>query len=337
MDFALAAEEKALLDALTQNLQKVCSPAMIRAWESEQVSFDGAFIQAIAQGGFLEAGLEFGDCPQFSVLVLLEETAGRFLAPPLLSWLSAYAAFLLGDYPLARDVAAGEVLAQFVPERASVTLRSGRVDGQASGVLFLDRARSILVVMDGAAAVVDAGQAVQSELVLMQSGVPQWNLSFHSAPAREIVLVDTHRRTQAMARLRASLAAWAAGAGAQAIDLACAYAKERVQFDHPIGSYQSVQNRLVDAAIQIEQARMLVSRAASLIDAGSDEAGDMAVLARHQAGKAFVQATRAAMLTFGGYAFTVDFDVQLFFRRAKEAQLAFEPRPSWQLAPGFRT
>jgi len=42
------------------------------------------------------------------------------------------------------------------------------------------------------------------------------------------------------------------------------------------------------------------------------------------------------MLTFGGYAFTVDFDIQLYFRRAKEAQLAFEPRPPWQLAPGFR-
>ncbi|HLY67178.1 MAG TPA: acyl-CoA dehydrogenase family protein, partial [Chloroflexota bacterium] len=258
---------------------------------------------------------------------------------------------LLGDHPLARRIAAGEVLAPLVPGRGSLRLEGDRISGWADGVQFLDRARQILLVSEGRAALLEiesplpaqrervrvkAAEAVEAELVPMQSGVPQWRLTLESSPAPEIIELQPGRETQALTRLRTSLAAWATGAGAQAIELAVAYAKEREQFGHPIGSYQSVQNRLVDAAIQVEQGRMLVHRAAALIDTGSGEAEPMAVLARHQARKAFVQATRAAMLTFGGYAFTVDFDIQLYFLRAKEAQLAFEPRSLWAAVPGFR-
>src|SRR5579862_3852384 len=197
MDFALAAEEKALLEALTQNLNKVCSPARIRAWEAEQVSFDDPFIQAIGQGGLLEAGLEFGDCPQFSVLVQLEEVAGRFLAPPLLSWQSAYAAFLLADHPLARKLAGGEVLAQLVPGRSKAGLAAGRVSGRAEGAIFVDRADSVLVVTVGGLALVEL-EGLRTELMTMQSGIPQWNLTFDNAPASEVVLVSTQRGLDAM-------------------------------------------------------------------------------------------------------------------------------------------
>jgi alkylation response protein AidB-like acyl-CoA dehydrogenase len=177
---------------------------------------------------------------------------------------------------------------------------------------------------------------VTATLVTTQSLVPQWRVAFDGAEA-ELVPISRARQAQALDRLRTCLAAWSTGAGSRAIELASAYAREREQFGHPIGSYQSVQNRLVDAAIQIEQARMLVYRAASLIDGGDGAASDLAVMARHHAGKAFTQASRAALLTFGGYGFTVDFDIQLYFRRAKEAQLGFEPRPAWQLAPAFRS
>jgi hypothetical protein len=359
MDFALADEEKALAGALSQNLSRVCSTQRLRAWETEQVSFDDAFQAAIAQGGFLEAGLVFGDCPSFAVLAQLEEVAGRFLAPPVLSWQSGYAAFLLGDHPLAKRVAAGEMVAPAMPGRTHVTVANGRLIGEAGGVIFLDRASFLLIPSPAAGgkraqpstvalvpiprqvpspqpSAAAAGEGVSATLVTTQSLVPQWRVSLGAVEA-ELVPVSAERQAQALDRLRVCVAAWSTGAGSRAIELACAYACEREQFGHAIGSYQSVQNRLVDAAIQLEQARMLVCRAASLIDGGESAAADVAVLARHHAGKAFTQASRAALLTFGGYGFTVDFDIQLYFRRAKPAQLSFEPRPDWQLAPAFRS
>jgi len=355
MDFALSVEEKALAEALAQNLSRVCSTARIRAWEAEQVSFDDAFLSAVAKGGFLEAGLAFGECPSFAVLAQLEEVAGRFLAPPILSWLTGYAAFLLGDHALV------QCLAPLVPGRSEISLTGGRISGHAEGVPFLDRAAAVLIPLppqreglgegtqDPRVALVPvklqapspqpspvaAGEGVQAQLVATQSLVPQWSVTFEDTPVSELIPAPNYE--QALTRLRTCLAAWATGAGSQAIELASAYARERVQFDHPIGSYQSVQNRLVDAAIQVEQARMLVYRAAALVDAGDDAAADMASLARHHAGKAFVQASRAGLLTFGGYGFTLDFDIQLYFRRAKEAQISFEPRAPWALAPAFRS
>src|SRR5712692_7219415 len=133
MDFALSAEEKALAEALSQNLARVCSTARIRAWEADQVSFDDAFLEALAGGGFLEAGLPFGDCPSFAALAQLEEVAGRFLAPPLLSWQSAYAAFLLGDHPLAKRIAAGEIVAPLVPGRTELKGGVGRLPAEERG------------------------------------------------------------------------------------------------------------------------------------------------------------------------------------------------------------
>ncbi|HVA23793.1 MAG TPA: acyl-CoA dehydrogenase family protein [Chloroflexota bacterium] len=362
MNFALADEEKALAEALAQNLSRVCSTQRIRAWEADQVSFDDAFVSAVAQGGFLEAGLAGGDCPAFAVLAQLEEVAGRFLAPPLLTWLSGYAAFLLGDHPLAKRLTAGEVVAPLIPGRTRLSLAGGRLTGEAEGVPFLDRAQQLLVPLprrrerlgeDAPPSVVAlvrverrvpspqpsptaVGEGVVATLVTTQSLVPHWRVTFAGAEA-ELVPVSAERQARALDRLRTCVAAWSTGAGSRAIELASAYACEREQFGHPIGSYQSVQNRLVDAAIQVEQARMLVYRAASLIDGGESAAADVAVLARHHAGKAFAQASRAALQTFGGYGFTVDFDAQLYFRRAKEAQLSFEPRPAWQIPPSFRS
>lgn len=346
MDFTLANEEKALVEALSHILGHVCSTQRVRAWEADQVSFDDAFLAAVVDGGFLEAGLSFGDCPSFAALVQLEEVAGRFLAPPLLSWLSGYSVFLLGDHPLARSIVGGEIVAPVAPGRARVSLAGSALDGEAGGVPFLDRSRFVFISLspdertDGVGVrsailgLVDR-EKVQAALVTTQSLVPQWRVTFDRAEA-ELVEASAERQAAALARLRTCLAAWSTGAASQALELASAYAREREQFDHPIGSYQSVQNRLVDAAIQVEQGRMLAYRAASLIDAEDGAAGDLAVLARHHAGRAFVHASRAALQTFGGYGFTVDFDAQLFFRRAKEAQLSFEPRPDWRLPPAFR-
>jgi hypothetical protein len=335
MDFAPTDEEKALTESLAQILSRVCSSQRLREWEAGQVSFDDAFLAAIVQGGFLEAGLAFGDAPAFSLLAQLEEVAGRFLAPPLLTWLSGYAAFLLGDRPLARQIASGEVVAPLVPGRSQVTLSGARLSGEASGVPFLDRAERVLAIVDGSAVLVPTA-AVSAVLVATQSLVPQWRITFEDVEV-EVEPLAPGSCKQALDRLRTCIAAWSTGAGSRAIELASTYAGEREQFGHPIGSYQSVQNRLVDAAIQVEQARMLTYRAASLIDAADPIGGDVAQLARHHAGKAFIQASRAALLTFGGYGFTVDFDIQLYFRRAKEAQLGFQPRPDWELAPAFRS
>lgn len=113
-----------------------------------------------------------------------------------------------------------------------------------------------------------------------------------------------------------ALAAYAVGAAEAALDMAVAYSKIRVQFDRPIGSFQALQHKLADAAMQVEQARTLLYYAAWL----RQERGSCpreAAMVKLLAGNAFRQAAYAATLTHGGYGFMEEQDIQLYFRRAK--------------------
>lgn len=113
-----------------------------------------------------------------------------------------------------------------------------------------------------------------------------------------------------------AVAAYTVGAAQAALDMAIAYSKMRVQFDRPIGSFQALQHRLADAAMQVEQARALVQYGAWV----RQERGSCrkeAAMAKLLAGNACRQAAYTATLTHGGYGFMEEQDVQLYFRRAK--------------------
>lgn len=113
-----------------------------------------------------------------------------------------------------------------------------------------------------------------------------------------------------------ALAAYATGAAQAALDMAVAYSKVRVQFDRPIGSFQALAHKLADAAMHVEQARMLVHLAAWRRDTGGPGVEE-AAMAKLVAGRALRRAAYTATLTHGGYGFMEEQDVQLFFRRAK--------------------
>ena len=117
--------------------------------------------------------------------------------------------------------------------------------------------------------------------------------------------------------------AWAVGAARAALDMAVAYAKVREQFNRPIGSFQAVQHRLADAAIALEQASGLVRYAAWLRESAGACTRE-AAMARLVAGRAVRQVTHAAMLTHGGYGFMEEYDIQLYFRRAKQLEQLVE-------------
>jgi alkylation response protein AidB-like acyl-CoA dehydrogenase len=90
----------------------------------------------------------------------------------------------------------------------------------------------------------------------------------------------------------------------------------RVQFGRPIGSFQALQHKLADAAMHVEQARMLVHLAAWLRDTRG-ACIEEAAMAKLVAGRALKRAAYTATLTHGGYGFMEEQDVQLYFRRAK--------------------
>ena len=116
------------------------------------------------------------------------------------------------------------------------------------------------------------------------------------------------------------VAAEALGVAQASLDRTVSYAKERVQFGRPIGSFQAYKHRLADMMIEIEQARSAVYWAACAVDEASDE-GPIALHAAKSfaADTAFMCSGNMIQL-HGGIGFTWEHDAHLYFKRARSLQ-----------------
>lgn len=120
----------------------------------------------------------------------------------------------------------------------------------------------------------------------------------------------------AMSRGAVLRCAETAGAGDRILDMAVAYAKERVQFGTPIGKHQAVQYLCTDIAIDTHLTGLLSRRAAWLLDQGVPAAREVAA-AKLYASRAAHQMTNRAHEVFAGVAFMMEHDLHLFTRHAK--------------------
>lgn len=115
-------------------------------------------------------------------------------------------------------------------------------------------------------------------------------------------------------------AAYAVGGAQQALDITVQYSKEREQFDKPIGAFQSLAHYMADAQVEITGAQVLVWEAAWVHSEGKSVAR-LAPMAKLFCCNVFRDSTAKCEQIHGGYGFTLDYDIQLFFRRAKQQQM----------------
>ena len=118
------------------------------------------------------------------------------------------------------------------------------------------------------------------------------------------------------------LAAQAAGGASRALDLTVAYEKEREQFGKPLGAFQSISHYLADAATAIEGGTTLVYEAAWSRSVGKSSRR-LAPLAKLFMCQAYRDVTATCQQIWGGVGFTIEYDIQLFFRRAKQLQISW--------------
>ncbi|MGH9574405.1 MAG: acyl-CoA dehydrogenase [Candidatus Acidiferrales bacterium] len=115
---------------------------------------------------------------------------------------------------------------------------------------------------------------------------------------------------------RISIASLGLGMAQGAFDAALKYSKERKQFGKPISDFQAIQWKLADMAVQIEAARALIWRAATMKDAGKNTtmASSMAKL---YAGEIAVKCANECVQIHGGYGFIKDYPAEKFYRDVK--------------------
>jgi alkylation response protein AidB-like acyl-CoA dehydrogenase len=128
-------------------------------------------------------------------------------------------------------------------------------------------------------------------------------------------------------RWLALTASWFAGLARAVLDLGVEYVKERQQFGVPIGSFQTIQHRLADLHAAVTGAELLALSAVVALDEDDPEAPALAAMAHWWCGQIAVDAAEATLHFHGGYGFMLEYDVQLYVRRAKAARVAFgDPR-----------
>jgi butyryl-CoA dehydrogenase len=119
---------------------------------------------------------------------------------------------------------------------------------------------------------------------------------------------------------RIGIAAQAVGIGRAALEDSLAYAGERRAFGQPIADFQGIQWMLADMATQVDAARLLVQRAASLKDRGLPYSKE-AAMAKLFASEAAMQLAVTAVQIHGGYGYTREFAVERYFRDAKITEI----------------
>ena len=111
--------------------------------------------------------------------------------------------------------------------------------------------------------------------------------------------------------------------GAQAtLEMVVNYAKERVQFGRPIGSFQAIQHHCANMVTNISGARFITYKAAWMVSERIPAAME-AAMAKIQTGHAYQQATVLGHQIFGAIGFCMDHDMHLYYRRAKASEISF--------------
>ena len=115
-----------------------------------------------------------------------------------------------------------------------------------------------------------------------------------------------------------ALTAEQAGGAQRCLDMAVDYAKIRMQFGRPIGSFQAIKHKCAEMLIEVESAKSAAYHAAG---STADELGVAAAIAKAYCSEAFFHVAAETIQVHGGIGFTWEHDAHLYFRRAKSSQL----------------
>ncbi|MDX1892221.1 acyl-CoA dehydrogenase family protein [Mycolicibacterium sp. 050158] len=168
--------------------------------------------------------------------------------------------------------------------------------------------------------VVDAGAAGVSRtpLLTVDPTRPQATVSLTDASARRVAGPSEAARVMSHALQVGSvlLAVEQVGAAQHILDVAVQYARERLQFGRPIGSFQAVKHRLADMMVDLEHARSTAQHAVWALTDGSDDPLLVASIAQATCSAAFSRVATDAIQTLGGIGFTWEHKAHLYFKRA---------------------
>ncbi len=362
MDIGFSEEQEMLRDAARKFLDSECDTKFVRRMMATAEAVTPEFWAQLAENGWLGitypeadggSGLGLLD------LVVLMEEVGRAVMPgpfPATVLLGGSAIAAAGAPAIRREwlpkIVAGEAKATLAAtepnarwDAAGITLRAREerggyvLDGSkmfvpdahlADVLVVAARTRdgstmedgiSLFLVPQGAAGVtvrlLPSVDETRKLCEVMFAGV--------ALPAAAL-LGELHQGWPVLAgvidRAAVALSAEMCGAAQRVLDITVDYAKMRVAFGKPIGTYQAVKHKCADMLVEIENAKSLTYYAAWAVDEGEADAAMAVSMAKAAASDAGRKVCAAGIQLHGGIGMTWEHDLQLYLKRAKASEIA---------------
>jgi len=356
MDLDFTPEQEMLREAVAGVCARYAGLDVVRAMENDAVGYPDKLWEQLAELGLLGMTLpeEYGGSAMSMVDAIVVYTEfGRALAPSphFVSSVMVAGVLMRAGSEQQRDewlpaIAAGEAVlsvAWLEPSRGfgpeGIQLRaepdgdgSWRLTGTKRHVPYASAADRLLVLArtdDGPSyfLIDPTADGVTLTQQLTISSDTQYRVDFDGVEVERDALVGTPGYAwpvwdEAMHDGIILLAAQAVGGAQYAHAIATQYAKDRHQFDKPLGAFQSLAHYLADGVTAVDGAETLVWEAAWARTVGRPVA-KLAPMAKLFACQTFRDVTATAQQIFGGVGFTLEYDIQLYFRRAKQLQVSW--------------
>ena len=312
MDFELSADQQALRHAANELLDGRAAPAQVRAAIDSAAPFDTELWKAMVDQGWTAiavpehaGGVGLG----WVEVAVLCEAIGAHVAPaPILQ--SIVAAGALAGTPWLDRLVAGDAVATVA------------ASGQPEVVPYAPCADVAVAVREDHLLAIDLrDRRPPREPAMDVTRAVGW-LDPYAYEDAEVIGGDDDVRWFVDAGATA-YAAELLGAAQHLLDESTEYAKTRVQFDKPIGSFQAVKHRLADMLVDVEGMRSAVYWAAWCIAAGDPEASVAASTAKVWCSDAARRVAAGALQVHGGIGFTWEHDTHLYLKRVQLDGLAF--------------
>jgi alkylation response protein AidB-like acyl-CoA dehydrogenase len=291
LDFSLTDDQELLRDTAHKLLDRECPPSVVRA-HIEDPSVYAPLWRHLSEYTALGAG------PASDLCLFLQETGyvaapGPFLATALFTSLTD------GDGDTTGTVV-------FLD------------DAMNPFVLEADRAEKIAIVGPGPSlAVLDTDQLDQRFRFVGTVDFSRRVFQFDTdGLALQAPPLDADRYHAWRDRAHVSIAAEMVGTARRIFDMSLGYAKEREQFDRPIGSFQAIQHKLADMSLALERSTSAVQYAAMTCDAAAPDRALVCHSAKAAAGEAARRILKDGAQIHGGIGYTWEHDLHLYLRRA---------------------
>ena len=337
MDFDLSEDQLALRDGARELLDALAAPRQVRVVVDAGGGIDATLWQAMVEQGWpavalpeASGGVGLGTV---EVAVLLEEV-GRHAAPApfastalaLDALASAGASDLVGRLLTDQGVGCVAWSRKADSVRAAADGAGWRLTGRPDPTPYAPSAAIAVVVTAGPdgpalfAVDLDEHGRPPREPAMDRTRELGW-LHFDGTPGR--LVGDSGAVDALVDRGSVYAAAEMLGGASKVLDLAVEYAKDRVQFGRPIGSFQAVKHRCADMLVDVEGMRSTGYWAAWCISAADAEASVAASTAKVWCADASRRVMASGLQVHGGIGFTWEHDLHLFLKRAQLDQLSF--------------